>query len=115
MQHLGYTDLLHYGNCVIYNSKFYKNRSSAWAGGITTYRNGNTTIYDSEFKGNLAGWNGGALYCYNILNVYNTVFEDNNCTTNNGGGAIGACQFEGIPVSKRAVPVYRATEEAAPP
>ena len=91
------TCIMNYGNCVIYNSKFYKNRSSAWAGGITTYRNGNTTIYDSEFKGNLAGWNGGALYCYNILNVYNTVFEDNNCTTNNGGGAIGACQFEGIP------------------
>ncbi len=91
------TCVMNYGNCVIYNSKFYKNRSSSWAGGITTYRSGNTTIYDSEFKGNLAGWNGGALYCYNILNVYNTVFEDNNCTTNNGGGAIGACQYEGIP------------------
>ena len=91
------TCIMNFGNLLVYNSKFYKNRSSAWAGGITTYRNGNTTIYDSEFKGNLAGWNGGALYCYNILNVYNTVFEDNNCTTNNGGGAIGACQFEGIP------------------
>ena len=91
------TCVMNFGNCVIYNSKFYNNRAGSWAGGMTTYRNGNTTIYDSEFKGNLAGWNGGALYCYNILNVYNTVFEDNNCSTNNGGGAIGACQFEGIP------------------
>ena len=91
------TCVMNFGNLLVYNSKFYNNRASSWGGGITTYRNGNTTIYDSEFKSNLAGWNGGALYCYNILNIYNTVFEDNNCSTNNGGGAIGACQFEGIP------------------
>lgn len=91
------TCVMNWGNLLIYNSTFFKNRSQAWAAGITTYGDGNTTIYDSNFTGNVAGWNGGALYVYNIVNIYNTVFVDNNCTTNNGGGAIGACQFSGIP------------------
>ncbi len=30
------------------------------------------------------------LYSYSKLEVYNSTFTDNNCTTNNGGGAIGA-------------------------
>ncbi|WP_298523385.1 PQQ-binding-like beta-propeller repeat protein [uncultured Methanobrevibacter sp.] len=91
------TCVMNWGKLLIYNTKFYKNRSQAWAGGITTYGEGNTTIYDSNFTDNVAGWNGGALYVYNIVNIYNTVFVGNNCTTNNGGGAIGACQYSGIP------------------
>ncbi|WP_296812319.1 Ig-like domain repeat protein [uncultured Methanobrevibacter sp.] len=91
------TCIKNYGNLKVFNTKFYKNRSAAWAGGITTYDQGVTDIYNSNFTGNVAGWNGGALYCYNIMNIYNSTFVDNNCTTNNGGGAIGACQFVGIP------------------
>ena len=41
----------------------------------------------------MAGWNGGALYTYSYLQIYNTIFVGNNCTTNNGGGAIGACKY----------------------
>ncbi len=91
------TCIKNYGNLKVINTKFYKNRSAAWAGGITTYDQGVTDIYNCNFTGNVAGWNGGALYCYNIMNIYNSTFVDNNCTTNNGGGAIGACQFQGIP------------------
>ena len=91
------TCIKNYGNLKVNNTKFYKNRSSAWAGGITTYDKGVTDIFNCNFTGNVAGWNGGALYCYNIMNIYNSTFVDNNCTTNNGGGAIGACQFQGTP------------------
>ncbi|WP_292887633.1 Ig-like domain repeat protein [Methanobrevibacter sp. UBA212] len=88
---------MNWGTLTMYNTKFYKNRSAAWAGGITTYGAGVTNIYNSNFTDNVAGWNGGALYVYNIVNIYNTTFEGNNCTTNNGGGAIGACKYSGIP------------------
>ena len=91
------TCIMNWGKLTIYNTKFHKNRSAAWAGGITTYGAGITNIYNCNFTDNVAGWNGGALYVYNIVNIYNTTFEGNNCTTNNGGGAIGACQFSGIP------------------
>ena len=40
---------------------------------------------------------GGALYTYSDLKIYNTVFSGNNCTTNNGGGAIGACKHVSPP------------------
>jgi hypothetical protein len=88
---------MNWGTLTMYNTKFYKNRSAAWAGGITTYGVGVTNIYNCNFTDNVAGWNGGALYVYNIANIYNTTFEGNNCTTNNGGGAIGACKYSGIP------------------
>ena len=91
------TCIMNWGNVAIYNTKFYKNRSASWAGGITTYGSGVTNIYNCNFTDNVAGWNGGALYVYNIVNIYNSTFEGNNCTTNNGGGAIGACQYSGIP------------------
>ena len=81
------------GELIVYNSTFYRNSAFWWAGAIHTHNNGNTTIYDSNFTDNLAGWNGGALYTYSYLQVYNTVFVGNNCTTNNGGGAIGACEY----------------------
>ena len=77
----------------VYNSTFYKNRAYWWAGAIHTHNGGNTTIYDSNFTDNVAGWNGGALYTYSYLQIYNTVFSGNNCTTDNGGGAIGACAY----------------------
>lgn len=79
------------GKLTVYNTTFFKNKSYWWAGAIHTHSSGNTTIYDSNFTDNVAGWNGGALYTYSYLQIYNTVFVGNNCTTNSGGGAIGAC------------------------
>ena len=85
------------GKLTVYNTTFVKNRSFWWAGAIHTHNGGNTTIYDSNFTDNVAGWNGGALYTYGYLQIYNSVFVGNNCTTNNGGGAIGACQYQSDP------------------
>ena len=87
-------------NCAkltVYNTTFIKNRSHSWAGAIHTHSGASTTIYDSYFIDNVAGWNGGALYTYSYLNIYNCVFKGNNCTTDNGGGAIGACQYGSNP------------------
>ena len=85
------------GKLTVYNTTFIKNRSFWWAGAIHTHFYGNTTIYDSNFTDNVAGWNGGALYTYSYLQIYNTIFSGNNCTTNNGGGAIGACAYQSNP------------------
>ena len=87
-------------NCAVltvYNTTFYKNRASVWAGAIHTHFYAVANIYDSTFIDNVAGWNGGALYTYGNLNLYNTTFIGNNCTTNNGGGAIGACKYNSAP------------------
>ena len=81
------------GVLVVRNSTFYRNTAFWWAGAIHTHGGANTTIYDSNFTDNIAGWNGGALYTYSYLQIYNTIFKGNNCTTNNGGGAIGACKY----------------------
>ena len=81
------------GVLVVKNSTFYRNTAFWWAGAIHTHGGANTTIYDSNFTDNLAGWNGGALYTYSYLQIYNTIFIGNNCTTNNGGGAIGASKY----------------------
>ena len=85
------------GKLTVYNTTFIKNRSFWWAGAIHTHNHGNTTIYDSKFIENVAGWNGGALYTYSYLQIYNSIFIGNNCTTNNGGGAIGACDYQSNP------------------
>ena len=85
------------GKLTVYNTTFVKNRSFWWAGAIHTHSGANSTIYDSKFIDNVAGWNGGALYTYSYLQVYNSIFIGNNCTTNNGGGAIGACQYGSNP------------------
>ena len=85
------------GMLTVYNTTFVKNRSFWWAGAIHTHSGGSTTIYDSNFTDNVAGWNGGALYTYSTLNIYNTIFVGNNCTTNSGGGAIGACSYGSNP------------------
>ena len=87
-------------NCAIltvYNTTFYKNRAATWAGVIHTHFGASATIYDSNFTDNVAGWNGGALYTYSDLKIYNSIFDGNNCTTNNGGGAIGACKHVTAP------------------
>ena len=81
------------GVLIVTNSTFYKNSAFWWAGAIHTHGGANTTIYDSDFIDNFAGWNGGALYTYSYLQIYNSRFIGNNCTTNNGGGAIGACKY----------------------
>ena len=80
------------GYLVVENSIFDSNYAFRWAGAIHTAAYANTTIYNSNFTNNLADWNGGALYTYSNLQIYNCNFIDNNCTTNNGGGAIGACK-----------------------
>ena len=81
------------GVITVYNCTFINNRAFWWAGAIHTHGNANTTIYNSNFIDNVAGWNGGALYTYSYLQIYNSSFIGNNCTTNSGGGAIGACQY----------------------
>ncbi|WP_297982156.1 Ig-like domain-containing protein, partial [uncultured Methanobrevibacter sp.] len=77
------------------NSTFIFNHANLWAGGIHTHINAYTRIFDSNFTGNTAGWNGGALFSYGKLEVYNSIFDNNNCTTNNGGGAIGGFPYGG--------------------
>jgi hypothetical protein len=81
------------GVLVVSNTTFYKNSAFWWAGAIHTHGGANTTIYDCDFIDNVAGWNGGALYTYSYLQIYRSRFIGNNCTTNNGGGAIGACKY----------------------
>lgn len=83
-------------NCgILYvnNSEFIGNHANLWAGAIHTHSNAQTEIYNSIFRRNTAGWNGGALYTYSLLKICNCTFEDNNCTTNNGGGAIGGYNY----------------------
>ena len=75
------------------NSVFENNVATLWAGAIHTNAYATTNIYDSIFRSNRAGWNGGALYDYGNLYIYNSTFDSNNCTTNFGGGAIGACKL----------------------
>lgn len=78
------------GILTVVNTTFKNNMAKWWAGAIHTHIGANTTIYNSQFLGNIAGWNGGALYTYSYLAVYNSTFIGNNCTTDAGGGAIGA-------------------------
>ncbi len=85
------------GILVVRNSTFYRNSAFWWAGAIHTTGGANTTLYDSRFIDNVAGWNGGALYTYSYLQIFNTTFINNNCTTSNGGGAIGACKYQHAP------------------
>ena len=85
------------GIITVYNSTFIKNTATTWAGAIHTHSGANTTLHNCKFIDNVAGWNGGALYTYGNLQIYNTIFRGNNCTTNNGGGAIGACTYGSSP------------------
>ncbi len=78
----------------VYNCTFLNNSAEWWAGAIHTHSDASTVINQSTFKHNLAGWNGGALFTYSVLEVYNSLFEDNNCTTDTGGGAIGSYNYE---------------------
>ena len=85
--------IINNANLLVSNSVFENNVATLWAGAIHTNAYATTNIYDSTFRSNRAGWNGGALYDYGTLYIYNTTFDSNNCTTNNGGGAIGACKL----------------------
>jgi len=85
------------GVLIASNTTFYNNRASVWAGAIHTHSGANSTIIGCDFIDNLAGWNGGAIYTYSYLQIYNSTFRGNNCTTNNGGGAIGACTYKTSP------------------
>ena len=79
------------GELIVKNSSFNKNTAKWWAGAIHTHSKANSTLINSTFTNNVAGWNGGALYTYSYLQIDNCTFYGNNCTTDNGGGAIGAC------------------------
>ena len=81
------------GILTVYNSTFIGNHAVWWAGAIHTHSNANTLINKSTFKSNTAGWNGGALFTYSVLRIYDSCFEDNNCSTSAGGGAIGAYNY----------------------
>ena len=48
------------GKLIVYDSTFENNEATWWAGAIHTHSNANTTIVRSNFKNNIAGWNGGA-------------------------------------------------------
>ena len=81
------------GQMTVYNSVFNDNSANQWGGAIHTHSGATSTIRNSAFNGNVAGWNGGALYAYGTLIIYDSNFTDNNCSTNNGGGAIGASNY----------------------
>ncbi|WP_296874300.1 PQQ-binding-like beta-propeller repeat protein [uncultured Methanobrevibacter sp.] len=78
------------GYLEVYDSTFEDNSAAWWAGAIHTHNYANTSIWNSVFKNNRAGWNGGALYAYSDLQVYNSIFVENACTGQYGGGAIGS-------------------------
>ena len=92
----GYTEPGCINNCgqlYVWTSTFNNNHAVWWAGAIHTHTNAKSVIRTSSFNGNTAGWNGGALYAYSTLEVYDCNFTNNNCSTNNGGGAIGASNY----------------------
>ncbi len=82
------------GNLTVYNCTFNKNNSTMWAGAIHTHTNAETLIVGSSFNDNVAGvggpygWNGGALFSYSTLKVFNSTFTGNNVSVLTGGGAI---------------------------
>ena len=82
------------GEMNVTNCTFIHNIAAWWAGAIHTHTNAHTIIVDSTFDDNLAGgtsgsgWNGGALFSYSTLEVYNSTFTGNNCSVLTGGGAI---------------------------
>ena len=77
------------------NSTFIHNTAGWWAGAIHTHTFAYTRIVGSTFTDNVAGWNGGALFTYSKLEVFNSTFTGNNCTTNTGGGAICGYSYQG--------------------
>ena len=85
------------GVLIVNNTVFLNNSANLWAGAIHTHCGANSTIYNSNFTDNIAGWNGGAIYTYSWLQIYGSIFKSNKCLTNNGGGAIGACWFTHSP------------------
>ena len=82
------------GEMNVTNCTFIHNIANWWAGAIHTHTNAHTIIVDSTFDDNVAGgtsgsgWNGGALFSYSTLEVYNSTFTGNNVSVLTGGGAI---------------------------
>lgn len=83
------------GELNVTNCTFIHNVANWWAGAIHTHTFAHTRIVDSNFTRNVAGWNGGALFSYGTLEVINCNFDDNNCSTNTGGGAICGYSYQG--------------------
>ena len=83
------------GELNVTNCTFIHNVANWWAGAIHTHTFAHSRIVDSNFTRNVAGWNGGALFSYSTLEVINCNFDDNNCSTNTGGGAICGYSYQG--------------------
>ncbi|WP_298533959.1 Ig-like domain-containing protein, partial [uncultured Methanobrevibacter sp.] len=83
------------GELNVTNCTFIHNVANWWAGAIHTHTFSHSRIVDSNFTRNVAGWNGGALFSYGTLEVINCNFDDNNCSTNTGGGAICGYSYQG--------------------
>ena len=83
------------GELNVTNCTFIHNTAGWWAGAIHTHTFAHSRIVDSNFTRNVAGWNGGALFSYSTLEVINCNFDDNNCSTNTGGGAICGYSYQG--------------------
>ena len=83
------------GELNVTNCTFIHNTAGWWAGAIHTHTFSHSRIVDSNFTRNVAGWNGGALFSYGTLEVINCNFDDNNCSTNTGGGAICGYSYQG--------------------
>ena len=81
------------GNLDVTSSEFINNTASLWAGAIHTHYDSNTVIHNSNFTNNVALWNGGALYTYCNLSIYNSNFNSNWCNKSAGGGAIGCSNW----------------------
>ena len=84
------------GKLIVYDSTFENNRAAQWAGAIHTHSNANTTIVRSNFRNNIAGWNGGALYTYSHLTVIDSNFTGNEAHQTSGG-AIAASSYMSKP------------------
>ena len=84
------------GKLIVYDSTFENNRAAQWAGAIHTHSNANTTIVRSNFRNNIAGWNGGALYTYSHLTVIDSNFTGNEAYLTSGG-AIAASSYMSKP------------------
>jgi len=89
------------GEMNVTNCTFIHNVANWWAGAIHTHTFAHTRIFNSTFTDNVAGgtsgsgWNGGALFSYSTLEVYNSKFTGNNCSVSTGGGAIFGYSYQG--------------------
>jgi len=84
------------GNVTISNCNF-TNNTGRIAGAIYIRSNGNCTLKDNDFLGNVAEYSGGAIYCYGFNGtISNCNFTNNSANDNKGGGGGGAIYSTGF-------------------